>query len=614
MAPAVILAVWLALQTAPPSELPAARPSADAFHDFPVFVWRQDFQGEVLPARLFAPFGGVNVEGSGSIPRIEGAQDAAAFYVGHAPGREEFHLRRTDPWYDAMWQQWYEERDESLLVRQPCLSDPKTREKLLAQLERSLAARDGNFGSAISLGDEVGLTPAGDPLDLCHSEFCSERAPEKDASTDEARLAWLEDDTSLIGPWLDRRRYHTDVVHKLLADVAASARRLAPAAPRALFGVKTQTAFGGVDVTRALEFVEWIEPYGDTLTRELCFTLRRADQRILATLFPANDRPERAALRLAEHVLRGGQGAVIWSDRHLARSAAYLDRLARAVRETRALRAQIEDLLGRPWAPQTSGWAVFEDSEAVALSFLRDSLGDGPTWPRRFAGYQVKHGTRESALNQWLRALEDAGRLPGALPLVPRTATNPVELRERFPIWLLVEQSLLSREDESRLWRHLESGGVLVCQGRFAEFLRDGTRRASPFAAWREQFEDQVFRGPESLEELATWVTKIERAAGLPSSVLQVRGARVLRAEMASQDSLRIVALLPRPEEAEDTGEDEESLSSTKLVIELDPGWEITGKLASNARLFRQDGDPPNLTRAEIGVAEALYLSLQRRD
>ncbi|MEM7517779.1 MAG: hypothetical protein AAF368_12765 [Planctomycetota bacterium] len=379
MALAVVLAVWLALpQTASPSELPAVPLAAEAFSEFPVFVWRQDFHGEVLPKRVFAPFGGVNVEGSGSIPRIEGAQSSAAFYVGHAPGREEFHLRRTDPWYDAMWQQWYEERDDSLLVRQPCLSDPETRESLLAQLERSLTARDGNFGSAISLGDEVGLTPAGDPLDLCHSEFCAQRAPAANASTDAARLAWLEDDTSLIGPWLDRRRYHADVVHSLLADVAAGARQLAPAAPRALFGVKTQTAFGGVDVARALEFVEWIEPYGDTLTRELCFTLRREDQRVFATLFPANDRPERAALRLDEHVLRGGQGAVIWSDRHLARSAPYLDRLARAVDETRTLRAKIKEVLGRSWAPQTAGWAVFEDSDAVALSFLRDSLGDGP--------------------------------------------------------------------------------------------------------------------------------------------------------------------------------------------------------------------------------------------
>ena len=436
--------------------------------EFPVFVWCQDHAGSELPAPLLEAFGGVNIEGADSAHWA--LEHEVEFYVGHAPGREVLHLAREVPWYDAMWNEFYKTRDTSTLVRQPCLSSPSTWTATLATLDKTLAAREGQHGQALSLGDEVGLTPWGDPLDLCQSKSCTQRWNEwcltQDVqlsekgwpSTDEVRLRYLDGETDTVHVWLARRRFHQEVVSDFLRKLANHVRRRAPKVRIALFGLTGQTAFGGVSIPRMLPTLDVLEAYNEGCARELLYTLRD-EQASWCTVFPAKGDSDRGAHRLWEHWLRGGDGAIIWSDRKLKENPRYLERLAETVSAIRAVRASFPD-----WRPQTAGVALLHDDDSTALAWLRDALSDGPTWPRRFAGYQTEHGTRELAVNSSLRLFEDCGLLPGALPLDQLDAAHAT----RFPLLVAVHQLVVTRDNEARLAAYLKAGGKLLLRGPFA--------------------------------------------------------------------------------------------------------------------------------------------------
>jgi len=576
----------------------AGSAEASGWDAFPAFVWRLDHDGMAPPKALLAPFGGTNVEGDEEAAwAFEQGLDV---YVGRAAGWSELHLRREFSWYDALWTRWYEERDATLCVREPCLTDPATRARLFEHVEQTFAARDGRHGLFALLGDEVGLTPWGDPFDLCTSPTCraawrayleqhpldpglksgAHRLPETDA----VRLAFVDGNTAQLGAWLARRRFHQDVVLELLRDLATEARRRAPETELGLAGLVGRTAFGGVAFEELLDVLDVLEPYPVSDARELAFTLRTSE-RILTTVFAhglehATDDRVRASIaagsawQVWEHWLRGGDGVVLWSDRELARSTILHERLARAVADVRALRATLPH-----WRPTPSGIAVLHDGDSVALAWLRDALLDGPTWPRRFQGHQEEHGTRERELRAWLRLAEDVGLLPGALPLErvqPETAA-------RFPVLIANHLSVLDETDRARLARFVEAGGTLLVSGPFADFDRAGRPvDENALALLREKHPDRVRRAPTDVTgyletrigderpraiELRGWLAERIQAAGLASVPFRVDCADAtlpwLVARSGTGDTATW-ALLPN---AQDNATRQDSLVALRLAI-----------------------------------------------
>ncbi len=448
-------------------DVSAAQETA-GWDSFPVFVWRQDYRGRALPHELAQPFGGTNVDRGEAAP----CDPPLSFFVGHAPGRDDLHLRRTDSYLER-FELWYATRDPRLLVREPCLLAEDTRARLFETLERSLGARDGNHGLGIALGDEVSLTPWGDPSDVCCCARCeaawsawsdergyARRAP----TTDAVRRSFADGDWSELGAWLARREFHQEGLTGLLEELAAATRTLAPGAPIGLLGMAGRSTFGGVAVERVLPFLDFVEVYPVDDAREL-FAALRTDERSLATVFPEAGGPDASAWLAWEHVLRGGDGLVLWSDRTLAADPALRARLAGAVVDLRAVRGRVG-----AFRPAVRGAAVVHSPASMALAWLRDALLDGPTWPRRLAGYQREHGTRERSLRAWLRLLEDAGALPGALPVDAIDA----ETVERFPLLVLAHVEVLSASHVEALERYLAAGGSVVVEGEVGLFDERG--------------------------------------------------------------------------------------------------------------------------------------------
>ena len=475
---------------------------AHGWDDFPVLVWRQRYRGRALPESLWKELGGVNLERDEPDEWLR--RSGGTFYVGHAPGRNILHLDVDAPSWVERFSAYDASGDERLLAREPCLSDPKTRAELFALLNKSLAARAGRYGLGYSLGDEVSLTPNGNPFDLCRSPHCEKRWRQHARSlelephsptTDELRLALGAEDFGPLGPWLARRRFHQDEFLALLHELAERARGTKDRPPVGLLGLSGSTAFGGVEVARAARWLDFMECYPVGLAREELETLRALERpglRTLATVFVDQESPGGSAWQAWEHWLRGGDGLVIWSDGALEDSEAHRARLFDAVSRIRAIGAELGPLT--PRGPRTI--ALLEDFDTKAASFVRDALLDGATWRQRLAGYQARHGTRERRRDAWQALLHDVGLRPGALSFEDLTS----KARERFPVLLLCDALVLDPADVVRLEQHLSAGGYLLCDGARPWIRRDGSPwNADPLAGLRKRFPERVRSAPDGI-------------------------------------------------------------------------------------------------------------------
>ncbi len=482
--------------------------------DFPAFVWRLQSPGQALAEKLVQAFGGVNVEGphAAEWARAQGLD----FYVGHGPGRNTLHIDTDRPWYTEVWQNYWDKRDANVLLRKPCLSEPATMQQLRTRLAKTLAARDGDHGLGVSLGDEVGLTPYGAPLDLCTSAACragfevflrehptwSFLLPEEGSAvpypdTDSTRLAWIDGDPQHVGAWLARRAYHHEVLAKVLGELATQVQQAKPPTAVGLFGQSGRSAFADVGVEQVFDQLDFMEVYRLLDSRELLYTRRRTSQRSYLTVFPEADAPHAPAQVAFEHWMRGGNGLVLWSDRELEQQAGYFERMSNVVGTLRTLRSQWPT-----WQPQPTDVAVLHSPDSLALSWLRDALRDGPTWMKRYPSYHNQHGTREVSLQGILRALEDCGVLPGALPIAEVNGQTGA----RFPLLVANQLILLEKHEEELLRSHLDAGHQLLVVGEFAVYDRRGNRPSRDlYEQLRKAYPDSVARmewdGKRYLEE-----------------------------------------------------------------------------------------------------------------
>lgn len=478
-----------------------------AWQGFPALVWRQGRGAAPLSAPFSKAFGGTVLERDERAAWLDGTP--LAFYVEHAPGRDELHLDRNTPAYQKRWRAWYDTRDDRLLVREPCLSDPATRSTLFAQLASTIATREGRVGLGVSLGDEISQTPAAGPEDICLCAHCrtrwraflererasgaTELAADFDpalASTDATRLALTEGRTEALHAWLLRRRFQQEVLLELVHSLADEAHRLAPGAGVGLLGITGQSAFGGVAVERLLPQLDFAECYRTNCARELLFTLRTEQQHVLQTIFPERNLPDGAAWQTFEAWAHGADGCVIWSDRELEQRPPYSTRMARAVADLRRIKSALPGFT--PWP---HGVAILHSPDSVAYAWLRDALLDGATWPKRFQGYQESHGTLETSLRAWLRVLEDCGAEPGAWPIDALGADTV----RRFPLLVANQLAILDEADVARLSAFLGAGGYLAVSGPLGEF--DSRGRRPPESV----FETLRKLAPERVRTLATF-------------------------------------------------------------------------------------------------------------
>jgi len=176
-------------------------------------------------------------------------------------------------------------RDQSLLVRNPCLSDPEYRHKITENLKANAALTAGYGALTYMLGDEMSLTTEGgnSPLDICFSKYClagfrgdlqkrfgaignlNQAWHSSYRSFDEiVPLTWEEAaEKKDYAPWLAHRDYMETVYADMFRWTAEAVKSGNPAGLIGESGIESKvSAYGGYDWAKRMKIEKAVCFYG----------------------------------------------------------------------------------------------------------------------------------------------------------------------------------------------------------------------------------------------------------------------------------------------------------------------------------------------------------------
>jgi hypothetical protein len=366
-----------------------------------------------------------------------------------------------DKWVTA----WKDRRDEAGLVREYCFDDAKWRASAREDLEHIVKRNGPNAPLLYDIRDEISVTMSGTPfdydfdpralsgfrewlktryasLDALNAEwdakfstwdevkpFTTDRIKNRMASgeslpsgnTDWSKLKGVALDPEKplnplerwnFAPWCDHRTYMDVSLAATLADLRRAAHRIDAATPVGIEGTQMPSAFGGYDLWRLAQVIDWVEPYDIADARS-----------ILGSFMPkklffstVGEKDARAARRRLWHLLlQGDRGCFVWwsddcidvaSDDYALTPRAKT--LAPVLAEMRSPLAQLFMRAEREIDPI----AIHYSQASIQVAWLVDSAVDGSTWLRRFSSYEAEHGDHARIRSECVKKIEDAGYTP----------------------------------------------------------------------------------------------------------------------------------------------------------------------------------------------------------
>ncbi|HWB61123.1 MAG TPA: alpha-amylase family protein, partial [Chthoniobacteraceae bacterium] len=215
-----------------------------------------------------------------------------------------------------------------------------------------------------------------------------------------------------LAPWCDFRTYMDISLSGALDDIRKSAHQLDPRTPVGIEGEQAASAFGGHDLWRLSQAVDWVEPYDIGNAREI-FGSFMPGKPIVTTVGESD--ANHAARRLWHLLLEGDKGCIVWWSEDCIdwKSDDYAltpkgQALAPVLKE---MTSPLAALFLRA-KPVTDPIAIHYSQASIQVDWLIESTGDGSTWLRRFSSYESSHNRVMKVRDGWLKALQDLGYTP----------------------------------------------------------------------------------------------------------------------------------------------------------------------------------------------------------
>ena len=479
-----------------PQDSPSGTPAAPAPT---VFLWLQDHREAPPPGDWIQELGGAALETRTPAAWLldERRPSGIEVYLGHAAGRDELHLVREHESYAQGRTAYRRSRQPAAWPRTFDPFAPDAFEQLSQTLKRNRQRFGPGPYRAVSLGDEIGLTPFGDPVD--HAVSPSEALAWRQwlAAGGSERFG-LQGDAQPIGTgqalrggtdrafaaFLARRCFERESFSALAMRLAREAKGHWPGTPVALLGIAGETAWHGLDLSLLARELGVFEPYGDDLGLVLCDTLRSLGNgrpQLWRTLFANGPDAHLFNSGLETAARHSVDALVLWSDRALKTAPDRLRQLQSTLQRwpTPAL----------PSPPRNT--ALLHDFDSLCRCWFLDARGDGAAWPERLGGFQDAHGTLQRAQRKWLDDRFVRGLGADVLPI--DRLGEPAALM--FTQLVAIELRVLDRREHAALREHLVRGGQLKIQGEFARLRPDGSRWPRALLAdWSREFPGQIRR------------------------------------------------------------------------------------------------------------------------
>ena len=248
-----------------------------------------------------------------------------------------------------------------------------------------------------------------------------------------------------FAPWCDFRSYMDTVLARTLDDLRRTAHEIDPATPVGIEGTQMPHAFGGYDLWKLSQSVDWMEPYDTGNAREILGSFMPGKP-LLSTIFEKDT--NHALRRLWHLLLLGDKGCMVWwSEECIDASKEDCPLMEKAQALAPALK-EMQSPLARLFMRaerQVDPIAIHYSQPSIQVAWLLESTADGKTWPRRFSSFEAQHNRHAAVRNGWLKLVQDLGYTPQFV------STEQIEsgwLRENNCRVLVMPDTLASSVDE----------------------------------------------------------------------------------------------------------------------------------------------------------------------
>lgn len=375
----------------------------------------------------------------------------------------KFSSRAAD--WEALVTAWARTRDTNSLVRDPSLDDPAWIDWSRKQVLNNARINQPFKPVAYDLRDEISITISANPFDYDFSphalnafrQWLKTQYPTLDAlnqqwqtefaswdavlpfTTDQIKNRLASGDALPRGnpdwqavqkiqlvlsdarrqptrwnfsPWADFRTYMDLSLARTLDCLRTAIHTIDPGAPVGIEGTQMPSAFGGYDLWRMANALDWIEPYDIGSAREVLGSFMPGKP-FLTTVFEKET--HLASRRLWHLLLQGDKGCIIWWSEDCIdwKSPDYAltpraKPLIPALKEMTGPLARLFMHAPRLHDPV----AVLYSQPSIQADWLVESCVDGSTWLRRFSSYEAGHNRQVRVRESWLKLLQDSGYSP----------------------------------------------------------------------------------------------------------------------------------------------------------------------------------------------------------
>ena len=367
--------------------------------------------------------------------------------------------------WDKFVTAWKDKRDEASAVREYCFDDPKWQQWASGEMTSLVKKNAPNKPLLYDIRDELSTTISANPfdydfhplalagfrkwlqqtypsLDALNAEwetkfatwdevkpFMTDQIKNRMASgdaiprgkpdwqavqqakltTEEARkkpTAWN------FSPWADHRTYMDTSLARTLDSLRKTAHGIDKTTPVGIEGTQMPSAFGGYDLWRLSQVLDWVEPYDICDAREIFGSFMPGKPLLCTTgLGDANQ-----ALRKLWHLLLlGDKGCIVWWSEDCVdwKSPDYA--LTAAAKTMAPVFEKMTSPLARLFLRakrETDPIAIHYSQASIQVAWLLESTVDGSTWLRRFSSYEAAHNRHAQVRHAWLETLQDLGYSP----------------------------------------------------------------------------------------------------------------------------------------------------------------------------------------------------------
>ncbi len=428
---------------------------------------------------------------------IDFVQNDINFYVENlVPQLAYLHSRNKI--YKKDFEGYTTTQDKKFLVREPCFHDPAFWNEVKPYLQNLVRPNVQHKPLLYDLQDELSIGSFASPMDYCfgphtltafrqwlQSEYGSLDALnqewETDFSTwddvepmttyetkDRERAALEAEKLENYAPWADHRAFMDITFSQTLDRLRGFIRELDPDTAVGIEGTQMPNAWGGYDLWRLSQVVDWVEPYNIAGSREIFRSFLPANAPVVGTVF-GSDLP-RIRRRLWWLLLHGDRGCIIWDDdksRCIAKTEDGMPitergkGLAKIFAELKSIAPTLFKL-----QRQDDRIAIHYSQASIRAHWMFDSRQDGNTWPRRFSSYEAKHSRLVPVRDSFIRVVEDLGLQYNFVSY--EQIEDGELLKGDYKVLLLPQSVAMSEEECSQIENFVRAGGTVIADNMTA--------------------------------------------------------------------------------------------------------------------------------------------------